>query len=74
MATATQALPQSLRAARKALGYSQAALAKRVGITQSAISSFERGTTTPTIATLKALSSALEITVGQLLTETEEAQ
>lgn len=48
-----------IRAERLRLGISQAALARRSGTTQAAVSRIERGLTTPTWETVRALSLAL---------------
>ncbi|HYM91461.1 MAG TPA: helix-turn-helix domain-containing protein [bacterium] len=52
---------RALSAARRAAGLTQAALAARLGTTQSAIARLERGEVAPTITTLSRLADALGI-------------
>lgn len=53
-------LGQAVHDRRRALGLSQTALARRAGITQTALSRIEQADTTPTIATLERLAQALD--------------
>lgn len=53
--------------ARKRLGIGQAQLAKRAGISQSVVSSIEKGEITMSARTLASLSEALEVTADSLL-------
>lgn len=55
-----------VRQARKARGFTLEQVARRVGVTQGAISQIELGRTNPSVATLKALADSLGITVGDL--------
>jgi transcriptional regulator with XRE-family HTH domain len=52
-----------VRARRLELGLSQAELAERAGMTQSAISRLEAGGTVPTIGVLERLSADLVVTL-----------
>lgn len=52
-----------MRARRLELGLSQAELAERAGMTQSAISRLEAGGTVPTIGVLERLSADLVVTL-----------
>ena len=56
----------ALRALRLEKGLSQARLAAKAGIAQSAIHYIENGEKSPTLYTLHRLALALEIEVGQL--------
>ena len=62
-------LGASLTERRKALGWTQAALAERIGVDTETISRFERGATLPSLLTLEKLSDCLRVRVGELLTE-----
>lgn len=64
-------LPSRLRANRLRKGLSQAELASRVGIVQTAISQFETGVKSPRLDTLVKLASALEISTAMLIGEEE---
>lgn len=55
-----------IRDLRTARGLTLESLAREVGITRSALSQIERNQANPTLATLKALASALGITIGRL--------
>jgi len=59
---------QALQRIRSERGLSQAALAKKVGVVQSAISQFESGAVQPAIDTLERLADALNVPVSELLT------
>jgi transcriptional regulator with XRE-family HTH domain len=59
----------SIRQARLAAGLTQQMLAERLGITQGAISQWEKGTARPSISVLKPLASVLGITLDELITE-----
>jgi transcriptional regulator with XRE-family HTH domain len=52
--------PETCRAARSLLDWSQAALANAAGVSMATVQMFERGRTTPIPITLAALQRALE--------------
>ncbi|MGK5085338.1 helix-turn-helix transcriptional regulator [Bdellovibrionota bacterium FG-1] len=58
--------PKRLKFLRDSREYSQAVLAKKVGLTQSAIAQIENGTKDPSIATVKRLADALDVDVATL--------
>ncbi|MFN3576532.1 MAG: helix-turn-helix domain-containing protein [Tabrizicola sp.] len=60
-------LAASLRAARKARGLSLDAAAKLSGVSRSMVSQIERGESSPTVATLWALTRALQLDFAGLL-------
>ena len=62
-------LGASIAERRKACGWTQAALAERVGVDTETISRFERGATLPSLLTLEKLGDCLRVRVGELLTE-----
>lgn len=57
---------------RKALGWTQAMLAERMGMEPESISRFERGATLPSLATLEQLAALLNTTIADLLAECPE--
>lgn len=57
---------------REAAGLSQAALAKRMGTSQSAISQIEQGERNPSFETVSAAAIALGISLAQLVGAREE--
>ncbi len=56
-----------IRKARKAQGYTQQRLAELVGITQGAVSQWEKGETRPAVKMLPALSKALGVPIDELV-------
>ena len=60
--------PETLAALRIALGYSQSALARKSGVSQSHISDIEKGSTTAAPEIIHKLARALGVTVGALVT------
>lgn len=58
---------QLIAARRKALGLTQMQLAGRLGVTDRAVSRWERGVGAPEISLLAPLAAALEITTDELL-------
>ncbi len=63
---------KKLKACREAKGFSQAKLAKNVGLHHSIIGRYERDEAKPTIDVVKRLANILDTTVGYLLGETED--
>jgi ribosome-binding protein aMBF1 (putative translation factor) len=57
-----------VRALREQRGWSQTELAKRAGMTQSAMARFEAGGTTPTLPVLERIAEALEMRLSVALT------
>jgi len=62
-----------IRARRTGRNLTLAVLADEVGITRSALSQIERNQANPTLGTLKAIASALGITIGQLFPQSPSA-
>jgi predicted transcriptional regulator len=52
--------PQQIRSARALVGLTQAALAKRAGLSTTGLNNIERGVADPKASTLRAIQSALE--------------
>ena len=65
-------LGERIRTLRKRKGYSQEQLARKLHVTQGAVSQWEKNITTPAADQLKSLSEIFEITVDSLLDETEQ--
>ncbi|GGE52143.1 helix-turn-helix domain-containing protein [Actibacterium pelagium] len=63
-------LPARLKEARREKGLSLEAVAKLSGVSRSMVSQIERGESSPTIATLWNLTSALQVDFAGLLDET----
>jgi transcriptional regulator with XRE-family HTH domain len=57
---------RNIRAARKAQGLSQMVLAERSDLSADFIGKVERGTTSPSIESLKAIATALNLPLGDL--------
>lgn len=57
----------SIRRAREAAGMTQADLSSRIGVTQAAVSEWERGNSNPTADNLRRLAQVLNTTVDDLL-------
>lgn len=64
---------KNLLAKRKEIGLTQDRLAAWLDIDRETISRFERGTTTPSLATLDELASKLGVTIAELLAEERPA-
>lgn len=64
-------LPTRIRAHRQEKGLSQAELAERVGVAQTAISQFETGAKTPRLDTLVRLAAGLGISTSVLMPDPE---
>lgn len=58
---------ENLRAAVKASGMTQQQIAKRVGVTQSAVSQWLRGEAVPKLSHLKALQGVLHMSLDEML-------
>jgi transcriptional regulator with XRE-family HTH domain len=63
---ADAAVGRRIRTARLRRGLTLREVAAKVGVTPSALSQLERGRINPTLATLKAISAALNLTIGNL--------
>jgi transcriptional regulator with XRE-family HTH domain len=57
---------RNIRAARKAQGLSQMVLAERSELSADFIGKVERGTTSPSIESLKAIATAMNLSLGEL--------
>jgi transcriptional regulator with XRE-family HTH domain len=62
-------LGKHLKKARKERGYSLEELARRTGFSKSFLSQIENGKNSPSIASLRRITAALEVTVGELFDE-----
>ena len=62
-------MKESIKAARKRVGLSQAELAKRMNVTQAAVSHWEQGITMPTPRQIPILADVLHTTVSELFGE-----
>ncbi len=62
-------LGEKLKAVRKERGYSLEELAKRTSFSKSFLSQIENGKNSPSIASLKKITSALDISIGELFEE-----
>lgn len=67
MYTCDMNMPQRIRSARKAKGWSQAELAKRVGMDQAHVSRLENGEVGASIETLSRIARELDVTASQLI-------
>jgi len=67
----TGRIAANVRALRTERGYSLDALAARSGVSRSAISTIERGATSPTAVVLEKLATALSVPLGWLFEPTE---
>ncbi|MBI5442402.1 MAG: cupin domain-containing protein [Deltaproteobacteria bacterium] len=67
-------LGQKLKAVRKARGYSLEELAKRTKFSKSFLSQIENGKNSPSIASLKKITSALGVSIGELFEEERSEQ
>lgn len=63
---ADPAIGRRIRAERLRRGLTLSDVAAKVGVTPSALSQLERGRFNPTLATLKAIGEALNLTIGNL--------
>lgn len=62
---------QSIATARRAAGLSQTQLARRLDVADTTVSRWETGAADPSLATLRRLATALEVTVSSLVEENE---
>ena len=62
-------MKDSIKAARKRIGISQAELADRMHVTQSAVSHWENGISMPTPKQIPVLAKVLKTTVSELFGE-----
>jgi len=62
-------LGRNLASTRKTRGWTQAALAERMGMEPESISRFERGATLPSLATLEQIAALLDTSIADLLAE-----
>jgi transcriptional regulator with XRE-family HTH domain len=69
---ANQNTGEIIRELRKRKGMTIANLASRAGLSTSLISQIERGETDPSIASLKRIADALEVSTATLLSDTED--
>jgi len=60
-------LGQNIKYLRKLRGYTQVELSKAIGMTHSAISSYEQGNNEPTAGVLKKIAEALNVSADDLL-------
>ena len=60
-------LGEAIRRARKAVGFTQTALAHELGVSQGAVRQWEAGATRPTLERLEHLSKVLKIDTVKLL-------
>lgn len=60
-----------VRTVREARGLTQKELAQRVGITQGALSNYERGKRDMAVSTVIAIAEALDVPVSQIVGEKE---
>jgi transcriptional regulator with XRE-family HTH domain len=67
-----QTIGWNLRRLRVAKGFSQERLALETGIDRSYVGRVERGSENVTVATLEAVSTALDIHVSELFTKVED--
>ena len=67
-------LGPALRRLRLRGGTSQRELGRRAGVTRPMVSSYERGTTLPSLPTLDRLLEALEVSPATLILEIEEGR
>lgn len=64
----------SISKLRKRAGLTQIALATCLGVSQSAISSWELGTREPDISTIKKLANLFHCTVDELLSDADDSE
>lgn len=62
-----ESVSENIKYFREKMRMSQEELAKRAGITQAAVSLYEKGEITPKLMVADRIASALGITIGQLM-------
>ena len=62
-------MKETIRAARRRLGITQAELAERLNVTQAAVSHWEQGITVPSSRQMVTLAEVLKTTVSELYGE-----
>ncbi|GAB6063712.1 cupin domain-containing protein [Deferrisoma palaeochoriense] len=67
-------LGKKLREARRARGYSLEELARRTGFSKSFLSQIENDKNSPSIASLKKITQALGVSIGDMFTEDRDEQ
>ena len=67
-------MKQRFKEYRKKAGLTQAEAAKKVGVTQSSISYWEKGKTTPSVESLFRMAEVYGCKIGDLVTVKEESQ
>lgn len=72
MTKSSDAFPQRLRSARELRELSQAQLAKAAKLQPSAVSHFETGTRKPSLANIRRLADALDVSADYLLGRSDE--
>jgi transcriptional regulator with XRE-family HTH domain len=71
--TVSEALGSRIRAERQRAGMTVRGLAARTGLSPSLISQIERGRATPSVATLWAIASELQLSIAELFSTTDAA-
>jgi len=66
-------LPGNIKMLRERRGWSQYQLAEKMGVTQTSISQYESGETTPRMPKIEKLASLFGVTVPELLTEINDS-
>ena len=66
-----QRIGERIKSKREQLGLQLNELAKKVGVSSSALSQIEKAKSFPTIITLKLIAENLQTTVGELIGENE---
>ena len=59
----------TIKKIRKAKGLTQKQLAEKIGVATITIQQYERGVRNPTISTLNRIAMALDVTIGELLSD-----
>lgn len=64
---------ENIKYIRKSKGLTQRELAEKIGVTDSAITRYEKGDREPNIETLNKIATALEVTINDLIKNEEKA-